>query len=261
MSNPSLQADLTLTTRCGIASHEIVYRVTVYGHVVPVFNPCEHLPFNIRRLVKSNCQSLVHRIRSELQCTALPTLAHLSFGQANPMSDIDPCDELRDFILHIHQNKFETASSVLVNHEESSLLRALDHGLAVQQWAAATIAQSMQRISPKLRSRLRSLSNSPNIVTRVTCLLAISHSRSIDSVRCLGDSLLDNSLSLEIRDALVRNLARADSNCSLDSIVCDIKMPWGGQSTATWSEIRQDSYLEADQVIKVRHSHDCIDQS
>ncbi len=71
----NFQADVTISTRCGHARHEVVYRVSAWGHVFRVFSPCELMPKKLGCASLGACACQVAHVRALLQGAALPNHA------------------------------------------------------------------------------------------------------------------------------------------------------------------------------------------
>ncbi len=235
-----LHANVTLSTRCGQARHDVIYRVTVWGHVFRIFTPCQQMPRGLTKMMQRNCESLLIPIRMVLQEISLSTLILDSCDEVNGIANaiMDPWGELERFISDTHKNKRKLADTVLPNVDESTIVQAIRKYDNAQCWAAAVLASTQDGGSRRLLNALRSIDRLSQPVTRAIYLQKISESRNRNCIRCAQESLLDCTLAHPVRDAMARRLARVEEDFPIDSILCEVTESGERPYVVPWSELR-----------------------
>lgn len=230
------QARITLSTRCGVARHEVVYAVSPWGHTYQAYTPCQSLPGRLLRSISGNCETLVPSIRTALQWTALPE----SDLCTNWLTEgVDPRGDLRSYLTQLASDQSRIATQILGSTSEERVLSALKLGTTSEKWAAAVTARLLlDSISTRVLSLLRSNCSSTQPVTKAIALVCVVRNSSKESRCCVGEYLLDESVALPIRDHLALNLAKAPANTPLSQLFCEVTESSGCKRAESWDQLR-----------------------
>ncbi len=102
--------------------HDVVYRVSAWGHVFRVFSPCELMPKKLGCASLGACACQVAHVRALLQGAALPNHAKPWFDPWSINSMRSRCTRRANtFIANVQANAREIIDSQLYRHHRGWL--------------------------------------------------------------------------------------------------------------------------------------------